>query len=314
MKRRDFLTGLAAFAAQPAWETAAGAPVASAAGNSPFRGLARASENALRDADILILGDGNHFNIGLRRPIEDPGFLGRLSANGVTDLYIEFFKDYQVYANALVSGNYRNDPGLFERSLAQRLEDDLGAANPALIASLRRTITVAAAKGMRVHFADPQPIAEQAALLEALAEAPAGTPEYRMNEVRELSRRLATYDHVIAHDITETRRGKVAVFYGALHALSCDPAGFLSRAGNIDDALQARGLKTRTILLSDENLAAVERTFAHATQAQMPFGRGIDMPDYFYSPARDELRTGDNATRPAYGGFFNRKVCTPLPS
>ncbi len=293
--RREILSGLGGLFISLALVTPASAKT-----GGRYQKLEEAVSDLAQENDVIILSDSNHNNSRLRAPLNDPSFLASLKKAGITDVYLELSQDFQPLADALIKGRL-NQQDFIEsitsttinemRKLGERHPDFQPrmaplSATPESVRSFSNNIVALGKANLRVHMADPQPVAEIVSLLFNSETYPQKSPDF-------LLRRLKQYDHKIADNIQETRQGKALVVYGSLHSWLNVPGGWFEKPSNIDDALRAKGLKTGTVLLTADSVDVEAGRFHRLQNGFRPERKqgvnGIDIPDYIYNPVRDRL-------------------------
>ncbi len=284
--RRAFLQGLAA----AAFGSALAPNMAEAAPKSAHPALVRNATALLKKSDVLILADSDHTNLGLRAPLSDIQTMKSLRAAGVSDLYLEFPKEFDGLAENIALGSATRedfvDAVVKEMNNAIRVVEGMRASDERLehIAILADcvadNIITAKSAGINAYCVDPNSCVEQIRLVNELD---------RTGEKSGLRDRIMKHDPEVAQFIKKTTQQKALIMYGNLHSVLSMPVEEKSGLpGNIDDALRTLGKKTSLILLT-ENVGEMKSYYdkLRGNPQSLPlldFGKGVDVPDYAYDP------------------------------
>ncbi|PZO87493.1 MAG: hypothetical protein DI626_03845 [Micavibrio aeruginosavorus] len=284
--RRKFLQGLAA----TAFGSALTPGMAEAAPKSAHPDLVKNATALLKKSDVLIFADCDHTNLGLRAPLNDRPTMKKFRAADVTELYLEFPKQFDECARNMALGNMRRKDFvgtvLFKMNEAIKEIEGKAATDERLeqIAILAdcvaENVITAKNAGINVYCVDPNNCTEQIRLVNELD---------RTGDKSGLRDRVMKHDPEVAQFIKKTTQKKALVMYGNLHSVLSMPIEEKSGLpGNIDDALRALGKKTSLILLT-ENVGDMKSYYdkLRGNPQSLPlldFGKGVDVPDYAYDP------------------------------
>lgn len=288
------------------------APVAAGvapASKSRYPNLNRTLEGTAPNTDVAFLSDPDHYDLKNQGPMADKGFMQGVRRAGYTDAYLEFPREWQSHAREYAAGKIsrgdfinrtnqatidatgkimqENSPSngraigdaLAKPEIRQLIAEKLEPRNNLMADQ----IDAARAAGMGVHFVDPRSVEEHTRL--------------EMMQGREYDaasqRTVEQHDASVADYINQSRRGKALVQYGSLHIRQHAPASDGSRAGNIDDALRDQGARTMTVEMTGDPQARQAQfrneRVSPSTADGPSYRKGVDVPDYVYSPGTDTI-------------------------
>lgn len=263
----------------------------------PYSNLSAAITRMAPGADVILIGDTNHNDRTLKKPIADPAVLTAARRAGVTDLYVELASEHQGELDALTSGRIDRDTFIartvgvatdtYTRNYPEDLEDDFDSAEfEAGMDELRERmgqyadIAAAATRaGLRIHAADPQPIADAMEISHLINAEAYGEALDMLRDRRRM------YDPVVAADIEARGGGKALIVYGAGHIEHTAYGALKERMDNIDEALERNGTRTATIMLTSHT---PENQRIRDSNRELVQPREYERPGYIYNPVTNE--------------------------
>lgn len=313
MKRRGFLKGAFGLAVSAGSSGNALAQIiptpapASEDSTAPYSDFEKIILHTAKDTDVLCMLDENHGDISLRSPLTDRHVLETARKAGYKNIQLEMPKDAAALAEKYMRGEatreqFKNfalkelDRHVAENPLRYNKQEkaDYASYLNAYNDSILDVMDTARTAGLKVHFPDTMTTRQHMALGEKLKDsAKNGDTELSLLERERLKDDPIIADKIAAED------GKTIVMYGMLHFFQKSPS-------NIDDALEARGLRTTKVLMTNaqltvdmiEKFAAIraEKSDIDAEQTavrlkQLGYAdnvKDLDVPDFTYQVHKNQ--------------------------
>ncbi|HEY0893051.1 MAG TPA: hypothetical protein VGE32_08325, partial [Cellvibrio sp.] len=313
MKRRGFIKGAFGLAVGAGSSGSALAQImpdpapASETAQTSYSDFEKIITHTAKDTDVLCMLDENHGDVSLRSPLTDRRVLETARKAGYKNIQLEMPKDAAAIAEKYMRGEatreqFKNfalkelDRHVAENPLRYNKQEkaDYASYLNAYNDSILDVMDTAHDTGIKVHFPDTMTTRQHMALGEKLKDSVKnGDTELSLLERERLKDDPLIADKIAAED------GKTIVMYGALHFFQKSPS-------NIDDGLEARGLRTTKVLMTNSALTVhmiekfveirAEKSDAATEQIgarlkQMGFAdnvKDLDVPNFTYQVHKNQ--------------------------